>query len=183
MEVHLAVCRTPSPVCSARGEAFRREDDGLHLFAEDDPDQPAGEFDDSHAQHCFDDGLFGHPNVKKIEFVELPAFPIDQRINPDNDSDSDGIDFPLARNYTLNVYMRRSVYLQYVNVPASNVILLYVIVHSPRGRMPYHSKMEPNPVVKDFLADDPTMMFQVQLMATEDGREPRDVTLKVVGPL
>jgi hypothetical protein len=118
--------------------------------------------------------------VENITWLERPNFPIDQRINPDNDSDSDGMNFPPALNYTLLVSLRNSVYLQYVVVPESNVNYLHVIVYLSEGTIPYHSERTSNPVVRDFLATERTRMFEVQLKSTTDGKPPTSVTLEVV---
>ncbi len=78
--------------------------------------------------------------------------------------------------------MRPYIFLQFITVPASNVILLYVRVHydSGKGHHSYSSKMQANPVVENFLADEPTRFFEVYLNVTDNGEPPDDVTLSVV---
>ena len=150
---------------------------------DDDPDQPVGEYDDSLAVNCTkDEPIYGHPYVEWIRVARAPNFLIDERINPNNDSDSDGIDFPRMEKYILQIRMKPYIFLQFVSVPASNVILLYVVVHYDSGKKyrPYRSKREPNPVVENFLADEPTRFFEVHLNATDNGLPPDDVTLSLV---
>ena len=149
----------------------------------DDPNQPAGEFDDSLPESCtIHAPLYGHPNIESIRVADAPNLIIDQRINPDNDSNSDGIDFPPMERYILRIRMRPFVFLQFVNVPASNVILLYVVVYYDSGRRyrVYQSKREANPVVEYFLTDEPIRYFEVYLNATDNNLPPDDVTLDVV---
>ncbi len=153
------------------------------LLKDDDSEPPAGEIDDSLAEDCTkSDPLYGHPNVEWIRVANAPNFLIDQRINQNIDPDSDGIDFPKMDTYILQIRMRPYVFLQFVNVPSSNVILLYVVVHydSGKGHRAYHSKVQQSPVVENFLADEPTKFFEVYLNATDDGLPPNDVTLNVV---
>lgn len=155
----------------------------FYLFIDDDSDQPAGEVDDSLAENCVVGGqLYGHENVEWIQVANAPNFIIDQRINQNIDPDSDGIDFQEMDSYILRVRMRPYVYLQFVNVPSSNVILLYVRIHYDSGRRhrTYRSKMGQNPVAENFTADEPTRYFEVFLNATDDGQPPNDVTLSVV---
>lgn len=85
-------------------------------------------------------------------------------------------------SYILRIRMRQYVYLQFVNVPSSNVILLYVRIHYDSGRTyrTYKSKFQQNPVVENFIADEPIRYFEVFLNATDDGLPPNDVTLSVV---
>lgn len=135
------------------------------------------------AENCTKgDPLYGHPNVAWIRVANATNFIIDQRINQNVDPDSDGIDFPKMDAYILQIRMRPYVYLQYVSVPSSNVILLYVVVHYDSGRRSraYHSKVRQNPVVENFLTDEPTRFFEVYLNRTDDGLPPNDVTLNVV---
>lgn len=84
--------------------------------------------------------------------------------------------------YILQVRMKPYVFLQYVSVPSSNVILLYVVVHYESGKRhnAYHSKVQQSPVVENFLAKEPTKFFEVYLNATDDGLPPSDVTLDIV---
>jgi hypothetical protein len=85
--------------------------------------------------------------------------------------------------YILKIRMKSYVFLQFVNVPSSNVILLYVIVYYDSGIgkfRPYTSKIQQNPVVEHFLVDEPIRYFEVHLNATDDGLPPNDVTLSVV---
>ncbi|CAF4489042.1 unnamed protein product, partial [Rotaria sp. Silwood2] len=149
---------------------------------EDDRNQPIGEYDDSLAVNCTAGGpLYGHPNIEWIRVANASHFIIDQRINRNADPDSDGIDFPKMDTYILQIRMIPYVFLQYVSVPASNVILLYVVVHYDSGRRynAYHSKVEQSPVVENFLAKEPTRFFEVYLNATDDGLPPSDVTLDI----
>jgi hypothetical protein len=78
--------------------------------------------------------------------------------------------------------MRPYVFLQFVNVPSSNVILLYVRVYYDSGRQyrTYKSKVQQSPVVENFIADEPIRFFKVYLNKTDDGLPPNDVTLSVV---
>jgi hypothetical protein len=78
--------------------------------------------------------------------------------------------------------MKPYIFLQFVNVPSSNVILLYTVVHYDSGKRytAYHSRVQQNPVVEKFLADEPTRFFEVHLNRTDDGLPPNDVTLHVV---
>ena len=117
-----------------------------------------------------------------IRVANAPSVVIDQRINQDLDPDSDGIDFPRMDAYILQIRMKPYVFLQYVSVPSSNVVRLYVVVHydSAKGHRAYHSLTEQNPVVENFLADEPTRFFEVYLNATDDNMPPTDVTLNVV---
>lgn len=150
----------------------------------DDTNQPIGEYDDSLAVNCTkNEPIYGHPYVEWIRVARAPNFLIDERINPDNDSDSDGIDFPPMKKYILQIRMKPYVFLQFVSVPASNVILLYVVVHYDSGRKyrPYRSKPESNPVVENFLVDEPTRFFEIHLNATDNDEPPTDVTLSLVG--
>ncbi|CAF3566775.1 unnamed protein product [Rotaria sp. Silwood1] len=152
------------------------------IIPEDDRNQPIGEYDDSLAVNCTAGGpLYGHPNVEWIRVANASHFIIDQRINRNVDPDSDGIDFPKMDTYILQIRMIPYVFLQYVSVPASNVILLYVVVHYDSGRRhnAYHSKVEQSPVVENFLAKEPTRFFEVYLNATDDGLPPSDVTLDI----
>jgi hypothetical protein len=155
----------------------------LNLKTEDF-EQPAGEIDDSVAVNCFESGpLYGHPNVAWIRVANAPNFKIDQRINQNIDPDSDGIDFPKMDQYILKIRMRPYIFLQFVNVPSSNVVLLHVIVYFDSGIgkfRPYTSKIQQNPVVENFLVDEPIRYFEVRLNATDDGLPPTDVTLNVV---
>ncbi|CAF2085140.1 unnamed protein product [Rotaria magnacalcarata] len=152
------------------------------IIPDEDRDQPIGEYDDSLAVDCTKgDPLYGHPNVEWIRVANASDFMIDQRINQNVDPDSDGIDFPKMDTYILQVRMKPYVFLQYVSVPSSNVILLYVVVHYESGKRHnvYHSKVEQSPVVENFLAKEPTKFFEVYLNATDDGLPPSDVTLDV----
>jgi hypothetical protein len=128
------------------------------------------------------DPLYGHPNVEWIRVANSPNFIIDQRINQNIDPDSDGIDFPKMDTYVLQIRMRPYVFLQFVNVPSSNVILLYVRIHydSGKGHRTYSSKVQQSPVAENFIADEPTRFFEVFLNTTDDGLPPNDVTLSVV---
>lgn len=142
-----------------------------------------GEFDDSLAENCTKgDPLYGHPNVRWIRVANASSFKIDQRINQNIDPDSDGIDFPKMDKYVLQIRMNPFIFLQYVSVPSSNVILLYVFVHYDSGRKSraYESKIQQSPVVENFLTDEPTRYFEVYLNTTDDGLPPTDVTLNVV---
>ncbi|CAM4923448.1 unnamed protein product [Rotaria socialis] len=152
------------------------------IIPDEDRNQPIGEYDDSLAVDCTKgDPLYGHPNVEWIRVANASDFMIDQRINQNVDPDSDGIDFPKMDTYILQVRMKPYVFLQYVSVPSSNVILLYVVVHYESGKRHnvYHSKVEQSPVVENFLAKEPTKFFEVYLNATDDGLPPSDVTLDV----
>lgn len=145
--------------------------------------QPIGEIDDSLAENCISSGpLYGHPNVAWIRALDAPFVVIDERINPNIDPDSDGIDFPPLNAYVLRFRMRPYVYLQYVNVPSSNVILLYVRVYYDSGRRyhTYQSQRQQNPLVENFLSDEPIRFFDVYLNETDDGQPPTDVTLYIV---
>ncbi len=134
-------------------------------------------------ENCTVNGpLYGHPNVQSIRVADAPDLIIDDRLNPNPDPDSDGIDFPRMNQYVFHIRMRPYIFLQYVNVPASNVILLFVTVHydSGKGHRYYHSKIQQNPVVENFHTDEPTRYFEVHLNMTDDGQPPDDVTLDVV---
>jgi hypothetical protein len=78
--------------------------------------------------------------------------------------------------------MKPYVFLQFVSVPATNVILLYVAVHYESGKKfrPYKSNRQSTPVVENFLTDEPIKFFEVHLNATDNGLPPNDVTLAVV---
>ena len=84
--------------------------------------------------------------------------------------------------YVLQVRMKPYIFLQFVSVPANNVVLLYVVVHydSDGSYRPYRSKRQTTPVVENFLTDEPTRFFEVHLNATDNGLPPEDVTLVVV---
>ncbi|CAF1076014.1 unnamed protein product [Rotaria sordida] len=152
------------------------------IIPEDDRSQPIGEYDDSLAVNCTAGGpIYGHPNIEWIRVANASYFTIDQRINRNADPDSDGIDFPKMDTYILQIRMIPYIFLQYVSVPSSNVILLYVVVHYDSGRRhnAYQSKVEQSPVVENFLAKEPTRFFEVYLNATDDGLPPSDVTLDI----
>jgi hypothetical protein len=153
------------------------------FYKKDDSEQPTGEYDDSVTENCItDEPLYGHPNVEWIRVANAPNFIIDQRINPDDDPNSDGIDFPIMEKYILQIRMKSYIFLQFVSVPATNVVLLYVVVHYDSGRKyrPYQSNRQSTPVVENFLTDEPTRFFEVHLNATDNGLPPNDVTLAVV---
>ncbi|CAF1154215.1 unnamed protein product [Rotaria sordida] len=152
------------------------------IIPEDDRSQPIGEYDDSLAVNCTAGGpIYGHPNIEWIRVANASYFTIDQRVNRNADPDSDGIDFPKMDTYILQIRMIPYIFLQYVSVPSSNVILLYVVVHYDSGRRynAYQSKVEQSPVVENFLAKEPTRFFEVYLNATDDGLPPSDVTLDI----
>lgn len=152
---------------------------------ESSQDQVLNEIDDTYTQKCGrPTALFGNPDVNLIQVADAPdSVVIDERINENrNDPESDGIDFPQMKRYILQIWMKNPVYLQYVIVPSSNVKLFYVNVYysSKRRHRAYLSKIKDNPVVENFLTDEPTNHFEVQLNATDNGLPPSDVTLIVV---
>ncbi|CAF3766312.1 unnamed protein product, partial [Adineta steineri] len=152
------------------------------VITDDDPNEPLGEIDDTLAQDCtIDAPLYGNPNVEWIRVAGAPDLKIDQRINKNIDPDSDGIDFPKMKRYILLIRMKIYIYLQFVVVPSSNVNLLYVIAHydSGRARQLYHSKVQQNPIVENFLTIEPIKFFEVHLNSTDDDLPPNDVTLNV----
>ena len=153
----------------------------IHLA---DPQPIVGEYDDSVAQDCVNEPLYGHPNVEWIRIANAPDLIIDERINPDpKDPNSDGIDFPPMEKYVLQIRMKSYIFLQYVSVPATNVVLLYVAVHYDSRRRsfrPYQSNRQSTPVVENFLTDEPIKFFEVHLNATDNGLPPIDVTLVAV---
>ena len=76
--------------------------------------------------------------------------------------------------------MKPYIYLQYVNVPASNVILLYVVVYYDSrlgANQPHTSKIQQNPVVENFYVNEPYRYFEVHLAKTDDGLPPTDFVL------
>ena len=148
-----------------------------------DADQPIGEIDDSSAEDCITNGpLYGHPNVVWIHALDAPFVVIDERINPNIDPNSDGIDFPPLDAYAFRFRMRPYIHLQKITVPSSNVILLYVRVHYDSGMrsLTYQSKRQQDPKVENFLAGEPFRFFDIYLNETDDGQPPTDVTLYIV---